>query len=186
MRLLVALLLCTLATPLMADIVTNGTFDSNAGGWVFTDADAYFYRSSGGNPGGYAVLNNVPGPVPTMSQIVSLTPGHTYQLTWDMASAYGGYGDATTPGAGAAIDGHLWEFPVGPYQPWQSYSETFTASSATASLAFYSQRNGTDSDAGIDNVVLTEITTGTSVPEPAASSLLLAGLAAFLLKRRGH
>jgi hypothetical protein len=186
MKLLVALLLCILATPLWGGIITNGTFDTGVTGWVFTDADATQWRSSGGNPGGYAVLNNVPGLVPTMSQTVSLTPGHLYELTWDMTSAYRGYGSDTTPGAGAAIDGHLWEFIVTNSQPWLSYDETFTASVATAVLSFSSQRNGTDTDAGIDNVVLTEITKGAGVPEPATLALLGAGLAAFWLKRRAN
>jgi hypothetical protein len=185
MRLLTLLLLCLIGSPLLGGIITNGTFDSNTAGWVFTASDGNYWWSNGGNPGGFAVLNNGPGPVPTMTQTVSLIIGHTYQLTWDMISAYQYYGSDQVPGAGASIDGHLWEYPVWIHQ-WLPHSVTFVASNASADLSFSAQRNGTDSDAGIDNVTLTDLSEGATIPEPATLSLLGAGLAAFLIKRSAN
>ena len=47
-------------------------------------------------------------------------------LTWDMESYYGCCGSATTPGAGAGIDGNSYLFAIGSNVSWPSYSETFT------------------------------------------------------------
>jgi hypothetical protein len=179
-KLFVLFLLGLLCMPLFGGIVTNGTFDTGVVGWAFTNADGTTWRSGGGNPGGYAVLNNSPGPVPTMTQTLDLVVGHTYQLTWDMISAYQCCSRSTTNGAGAAIDGKLWEFIVPNTQgTWVGYSQTFTYLGSSADLSFSSQRNGTDTDAGIDNVVVTDITAASGVPEPTTWALLGSGLIAL-------
>jgi hypothetical protein len=121
------------------------------------------------------VLNNYPQDVPTMTQTLSLVVGHDYQLSWDTISAYRCCGSGI--GAGAAIDGNLWEFSVPRSQvDWVGYSRTFTYTGTSADLSFSSQRNGTDQDAGIDNVVVTDLTPSGGVPEPTTWPLLGSGL----------
>jgi hypothetical protein len=186
MKFIFGLLVCATATCAFGGLVTNGTFNTDASGWSFFNADATTFRSTGGNPGGYAVLNNSPGPVPTMNQtIAGLLVSHTYQLDWDMISAYQCCSSASTPGVGAEIDGNLWQFIVPNTQnTWVHYTETFNFTGINSILQFSSQRNGTDTDAGLDNIVLTDLGGTGSVPEPSTWVLLGTGLASVLAGRR--
>ena len=175
--------LAALVVPASADInlVTNGTFDTGCADWVGspTPFNTPGYNQcvipptssipvlTEGNPGGFVVLNDMPAVLVSMTQAISgLTIGTTYKLTWDMASAYRNYGSSVVAGAGAEIDGNLWEFIVPNSQLWTGYSETFTYSGVSNVLTFSAQRNGTDTDAAFDNITLS------AVPEPSTPLLL--------------
>jgi hypothetical protein len=170
----ILLLLVFCAPTYAAPLVFNGTFDTDSG-WDFVDTDTPHWADSSGNPGGFAILNNYPAGRPSISQaIVGLQLGAQYNLTWDMKNQYNCCGSAEKPGAGVSIDGKSWEYIDYPGMPWTSYSVTFTYEGGSNILEFTSQLNDTDSDAGIDNVVLEKI----SVPEPSFLVLLGCGLAA--------
>ena len=72
-----------------------------------------------------------------------------------MESYYGCCGSATTPGAGAGIDGNSYLFAIGNDQAWKTYTETFTYTGCSNVLTFYAQASGTDTDAAFTNIVLT-------------------------------
>jgi hypothetical protein len=64
------------------NLVINGTFDTDASGWVTNNIgrDGGYY-SGKGNPGGFYLLDNTPAPgvSPTISQTVNgLNPGSEY------------------------------------------------------------------------------------------------------------
>jgi len=183
------LAMVAMIVPASAALVTNGSFDSNCAGWTFANTDGFTCAtgtgpaSQPGNPSPFAILNNAPGPVPQMTQsIAGLTVGASYTLAWQMQSAYRCCSSSTTPGVGAEIDGHLFEFIVPNSQTaWTDYSEAFTYSGASNLLRFTSQRNGTDTDVAIDNVSITANVTG--VPEPGTYLLVALGLIAAGLRR---
>ena len=196
MKTLICLLavLAAAGVPAFADanLVTNGGFDSGCSDWTgvptsfnttnynecVTALPTYYPNAlQNGDPGGFAVLNDNPRVLTSMSQaITGLTVGTQYQLTWDMASAYSCCSSSVVPGAGAQIDGNLWQFIVPDLQPWTAYSETFTYAGGSNVLTFSAQRNGTDTDAAFDNISLS------AVPEPSTPLLLglFLGLAAGL------
>jgi hypothetical protein len=173
------------ATPL----VTNGGFDSNCAGWTFTNTDSFTCANTTGpagqtgNPSPFAVLNNAPGVVPEMTQTIGgLAVGTSYTLAWQMQSAYRCCSSSSTPGVGAEIDGHLFEFIVPNSQTaWTDHTETFTYNGVSNLLRFTSQRNGTDTDVAIDNVSITA--NASSVPEPGTYLLITLGLVLGVLRR---
>jgi hypothetical protein len=177
-------LFVVIAIPMCAsNLVVNGDFSVDCSGWSTSQVFSDFCQNGtgglgAGNPGGFAVLNNNPGLVPAMSQnIAGLIVGQTYQLSWDMESAYHCCGSSTTPGASAAIDGNTWSFIVLNHQGWLSYSQSFTYTGTSNVLSFMSQVNGTDTDAGIDNIVLTANTS--LVPESGTLGLMATGILSF-------
>src|SRR6266566_6895017 len=74
------------AAPANANLFTNGTFDTDATGWVLTSACSDSHWVSSGNPGGSVQLNECGqiGTNPSAIQTVSgLTPGDTYRIGWE-------------------------------------------------------------------------------------------------------
>jgi hypothetical protein len=63
------------------------------------------------------------------------------------------------------------------------FTETFTYTGTSNTLMFSSQLNGTDQDAGFDNISITPVGSA-GVPEPSSFVLVGAGIAAVLLRRR--
>ena len=186
MRAALIAVLFTLTSPLFADFVNNGGFDAGScADWTasptpFNTPGYNQCLATGGDPGGLAILNDSPGVVPTMTQaIIGLTIGDSYTLSWEMESAYGCCSSSTVPGAGAQIDGHLWEFIVPNTQGWTHYRETFTYTGTSNLLVFSSQRNGTDTDAAFDNIQITN-------PEPASFGLMCGACGLLFLLRRRH
>ena len=173
------------ATPL----VTNGGFDSSCADWTFANTDGFTCATTTGpagqpgDPSPFAILNNSPGIIPQVTQTIAwLTNGTSYTLAWEMQSAYRCCSSSSTPGVGAEIDGHLFEFIVPNTQTtWTGYTETFTYSGVSNLLRFTAQRNGTDTDVAIDNVSITA--NSSSVPEPGTYLLVTFGLVLGALRR---
>lgn len=191
--------------------VTNGNFSAactpqsynstNLSGWTAAGSDANLcqqgtlpynnpfgtnppqlgYGASGVAGDQWAELNNGPGAAVSLSQTISgLNVGSVYTLTWDMKSGFGCCGSSTTPGAGVSIGGNTYLFTLGNNLNWAVYSVGFIYTGPTT-LSLLAQQNGTDTDAGFDNVSIT--------PGPEPSTLLLlglgsAGLVAFRRFRR--
>jgi len=186
-RLIVVLFVLSLAAS-AAPLVTNGFFTTDCSGWATVNTDGSFCQTGvgglgAGNPGGWASLNNGCCPQVSMSQTISgLVVGTTYQLSWDMQSAFKCCGSNSIPGAGAQIDGNTYEFIILNNMGWTSFSRTFTYTGTSNVLTMSAQRNGTDSDAGFDNIVLTPLASG--APEPSTLALIGAGLATVFFGRR--
>ena len=76
------------ATHANANLITNGTFDTNANGWISGSIAANGGFQSGiGNPAGSFLLHwgGHTDSDPFIQQTISgLTPGQTYALNWDL------------------------------------------------------------------------------------------------------
>lgn len=182
-----AVLACGLALPALAQTVVNGNFDlevprtSFGNGWTgFSNDGAGGWRSSGGNPGGFFILNDGGSSAsdPSISQILTdLIVGQQYEITGDYANWI-----ATNTGPDAAsfaadINGiELFTGPRGARNVWQPFSFTFVADADTATLRLRGEINGTDNDIAVDNIAIS------LVPTPGAVVLL--GSAGILMMRR--
>ena len=72
-----------LATPASASLVTNGDFEAGMTGWAHL-AGIDNFITAGGSPGQALVLNDNPGPVPAVSQVIAgLVLGNRYLLSLD-------------------------------------------------------------------------------------------------------
>jgi hypothetical protein len=160
-----ALALCTLAAAASA-AVTNGGFNTDAAGWSGSNIDgAGGYRSTGGNPGGFFILNDSGGATdPTISQNVGpLVTGASYHVSFDAVTVYNQ--SAALNSLGFTIDNQTFQFT--PSNSFATYAANFVYGGGTTVLAISAERNGSDSDAGIDNVAISVL------PEPAAALLIL-------------
>jgi hypothetical protein len=170
-----------LASPAMADLVTNGSFtggssaDWTASPTPFNTPSNNRVTTICGTEPSCAVLNDGPNTLVTMTQTISgLVNGTTYDLTWDMESYYACCGSSTTAGAGAGIDGQQWLYILDNNPNWASFSDTFTYDGGSDVLTFYAQANGTDEDAAFTNIELNS--EGSVVPEPSSLVLMATAL----------
>lgn len=184
-----------------AQLVTNGTFDSNADGWSSENIDgAGGWRSDYGNPGGNFILNSngVVATDPTISQLVTgLTPSSLYSLTGDFAGVYTAYGNPDALSFGVYADGVLiasYSRPGGE-NVYGSFSLDIYADDSDILLAFKGEMDGDDSSYRIDNISLTlkepAPVSSDTTPIPTLSewgmivmSLLLAGLVFWRSRKR--
>jgi hypothetical protein len=167
-----------------ADFIVNGDFsltvpsNGTGNGWTSFNVDgAGGWRSSGGNPGGMFILNDNGNTTtnPSIQQSISgLTVGVVYQISGD--ETVGNASNGSNLDFGVEIDNHLWEYNI-PTASWLHFSETFVASSTTATLLVTGERHA-DNDPRIDNLSLV------AVPEPASIILFGAGALAVLKRRR--
>lgn len=180
-----AILVCGLAMPAMAQTIVNGNFDlevprtSFGNGWTgFSNDGAGGWRSSGGNPGGYFIINDNGNSAtdPSISQILTdLVAGQQYEVSGDFASWIAG--GSNGPSFGADINGiELFAGTRGTHRVWQNFSFTFTADADTATLRLRAETNGTDNDFAVDNIAIA------LVPAPGALGLL--GAAGLIAGRR--
>lgn len=167
-----------------ANLIFNGDFslsvpnNGTGNGWTAAQNDgAGGWRSTGGNPGGTFILNDngATATDPTISQTVTLVVGQQYQVSVDVARGNSSQGNNND--FRMSIDGNDWNHQV-PFSTvaFATYTNTFTATSATATLTLVGEDFG-DSDPRIDNVVLT------AVPEPFSMVALGAGLLALRRRR---
>jgi hypothetical protein len=173
---LALLLLPRLATA-QGNLIANGSFSSNASGWIIVNTPGGFgYQSVGGNPGGCVLLDNVspsPSSDPTASQTISsLTSGFVYVVSGDYQQGKDrGGGVLTDQSFGVAINSMLWFAVAAPGNfSWQHFSFSYTATSPTAVLSLSSQMNGTGVSYTIDNISLQ------AVPEPSVLCLVGFGI----------
>jgi hypothetical protein len=187
----VSVLSFALASPAMADLVTNGSFtggssaDWTASPTPFNTSGYNQVTTSCGTEPSCAVLNDGPNVLLTMTQTISgLVNGTTYDLTWDMKSYYTCCGSSTTAGAGAGIDGQQWLYILDNNPNWASFSDTFTYDGGSDVLTFYAQANGTDEDAAFTNIALNA--EAPVVPEPSSLVLMATALlgAGFVARKR--
>ena len=176
---ILAIIFCSLNAT---EFVANGTFDiTTAWSWARIDGNGG-WRSSGGNPGGYFIINEggAASTDPTLWQtITGLTIGLQYSVSGDFMMAHG---SPATNAFGVQIGSNLWEYSI-TTTSWTSFFETFTATTSTVDLILTGERNGTDTDPGVDNISIQNITP--PVPEPATLILLvLSGLLCVVYKRR--
>ena len=186
-----------------AQLVTNGTFDTDANGWSWENIDgAGGWRSTGGNPDGNFILNsNGSTTDPTISQLVTgLTPSAQYTLSGDFASVYPSFGNPSATSFGIFADGTLiasYSRPGGE-GVYGSFSVDISANDSDILLAFKGEMDGDDSSYRIDNISLTLTNAppppvvGEYTPVPINSAwaliILTASLILFggLILRRGQ
>jgi hypothetical protein len=194
-RTLLGFAVLVLPMSAQADLVVNGTFDvfvpinGTGGGWtnINTDGGGGF-RGTGGNPGGFYILNDSGSPAtdPTFSQTISgLTPGAAYNLTGDYSEIYALGSTDAVQAFGASIDGvFVFESPGLTDRLFHSFNVNFVAPAGSVTLALAAERNGTDSDFAVDNISLNAVS-APATPEPGAYALVLAGgLSGTVLLRR--
>jgi len=185
------LLAITSILPLSANnLVINGTFAGGCSGWTTSNTDQYFCQDGtgflgAGNTGGWAAVNNAPTVIPSMSQNLSgLLVGATYDISFDMQSAFKCCGNSSVNGVSVAIDGHTWLFDVKNTDGWFTVNEVFTYSGGSSNLVFTTQLNQTDQDAGFDNIAVNQVSKADATPEPATYVLMSLPLAAMFLRRK--
>jgi hypothetical protein len=121
-----------------ADLVVNGGFETgDFTGWTTTGDYTFNGVASSGYAFGaqsgtyFAFLGNF-SPDDTLSQTLATTAGQTYQLSFYLA------GDGATPNDFSATVGNTTVFSQTniPYQDYQQFTSTFTATSSSTSLSF--------------------------------------------------
>lgn len=169
------------------NLVVNGSFDTNASGWVITNTSGFGYQSILGNPGGFVLLDNIapsPSTDPTASQTINgLIPGAIYSISGDYEKQKD-RGATVTPSTdnsfGVAMDGvFLFEAASSTNLDltWYSFNFLYTASSSSVLLSLSSQINGTGVSYGIDNISMI------AVPEPTETALIFLGSGVFIYVR---
>ncbi|MBX3408950.1 MAG: hypothetical protein KF859_03595 [Phycisphaeraceae bacterium] len=177
------------ATGAFSQTITNGTFDlevprtSFGNGWTgFSNDGAGGWRSSGGNPGGFFIINDNGAfdRDPSISQIVTdLVVGQVYEISGDYASWIVNSAPSGGASFAADIDGvQLFTGTAGTLQAWRPFAFVFTATADTATLRLRSEINGTDNDFAVDNIAIT------LVPTPAGLGLFAAAGFVALRRRR--
>jgi hypothetical protein len=127
-----------------------------------------------------------------VSQTVTTTSGHSYQLSFWIGNTTGGSIFGTTSTVSLFLNGSLTPSATDTNSnadatglEWEEFTYDFVAGSSTT-LDFVNEDPGNDNSNGLDNVVLLDQGPVTSaVPEPFTLSLFGAGLAgAAALRRR--
>lgn len=177
---------CGLASLAQANLVINGDFETSVpsygpgGGWTSATIDGLGgWRSTGGNLGGYFILNsNGSSSDPIVRQTVTgLIAGRTYLLSGDYVSIYGNSHPPDDTDSFLAMAGGAVVYQGGPtaFNNWQHFEVGFVATDSNMIIGFAGEANGSDNDFGVDNIVL-EV--------PSAGTLGLIGLGGLTIFRR--
>ncbi len=200
--LLASIVLLLGAGPLRAQLVTNGTLDSNASGWnLGGGCGDEQWDGSAGNPPGSIRLNacGESDSDPAAAQTISgLTVGATYTIKVDVQL----HSDASGGGTGKSFGVFLNSEPGNPLLltefldgNWHTVSARFTATSTSATIIFAGELDArtpggpgatTDVSYFIDNISVTQLGIVPTLSEQALLILgiVLAACAAMILRRR--
>lgn len=200
-----ALLLC--AAPVHAQLVTNGTLDTDAAGWTFGFGCAdVAWDGANGNPPGSIRLNSCgeANSDPYASQVINgLVVGNTYTINVDVRLHVNASGGGTGKSFGIFLDsqpGNPLLFAEFLDASWHTVTTSFVASSSSATIFFAAELDArtpggpgatTDVSYYIDNisVVANRVRTPANVPTVSEWALVLlaialAGSAGLAFRRR--
>ena len=175
---IVLTILTLLYLPRMAtaqgNLVVNGGFDANAGGWTLTGSGRYDAKN--GNPSGEVDFGGSEG---AASQAInSLTPEFIYNVSGDYQAIVAGGTSTNNYSFGVSLDD---VFLFGTATPtnsnWYSFNFQYTATSSSTVLSL-SQISGVYYN--IDNISMY------AVPEPSSLCLIALGgiMSAMLFRKR--
>jgi hypothetical protein len=156
------------------NLVVNGGFDANAGGWTLTGSGRYDAKN--GNPSGEVDFGGSEG---AASQAInSLTPEFIYNVSGDYQAIVAGGTSTNNYSFGVSLDD---VFLFGTATPtnsnWYSFNFQYTATSSSTVLSL-SQISGVYYN--IDNIAMY------AVPEPSSLCLIALGgiMSAMLFRKR--
>jgi hypothetical protein len=166
--------LCLLTVPAAhANLVTNGSFNTDLSGWAFFGTVSW---NSSGNPGGSVAFTTTP--VAYLEQSVSTIAGQSYKVSFDL------YGLTGTGEIRVDIGNSGQDFNFTYDQNWHSYS--FDYSAPITSDTFYFLRfvmGSSPTTVLLDNVNVVQ-TSGSNVPIPGAAFLFAPALLGLVGLRR--
>ena len=147
-----------LVSQAMADtVLLSAPFDSNPVGWSMTNGA--YWSESGGNPGGCVVLNNA-GQVdfdPSVARTVTgLQVGLRYRIRGEFKNYFNYCPQPTEISFRVDLDGVTAYSSVNRPE-WTQFSHEWIAGSTQVTILFRAETDGTDCDAAIDNITVTEI-----------------------------
>ena len=132
--------------PTGSELVTNGTFDTNASGWTITDTGTLVIQSDG-------TVEVTRGTSAIVAyQDITTVVGTTYELSVDITAIAGSHGQIyvySTNHSGSLDTNIGYSFYTG------TYKGTFTADTTTTRIALYAHPSGSTS---YDNVSVKETT----------------------------
>jgi hypothetical protein len=150
----------------------------------YTEPNVSFAAHSGLNSVDLTGAGNV-GPTAGITQTVATTIGQAYLLSFWLGNADGsGNSSYLLPSAlnlsinGGAAQAFSNSDTTTFTLNWKQFSTGFVATGTSTTLGFLNATGATDSEAGLDDVVLV------AVPEPATAALALAGLAGVWMRVR--
>ncbi len=166
---LLALAVCLAAAGAASaatELVTNGTFDTDASGWSLS-GDTSFTGASGGTYHFGSVSSDA-----YLTQVLGTVSGGQYVLSFDLYSP-----NNYAQHFGATFGGQTVYATQDQAFGWTHFTFNVSAASNSTALVFNGFNN--PSYYYLDNVSVTA-----AVPEPATGAMALAGLAALGLARR--
>jgi hypothetical protein len=175
-------------TPAMADLVTNGGFETgDFTGWTqdgnigSTFAAQGLYDSYLPYSGNYFAALGPIGSDGTLSQSLATTPGQAYTLTFYLASNGITPNDFTATFNNQAVFTDTNLHATNASFPYAYMQETFTTSATSTSMPLVFAFRNDPSYLALDDVSVVEASS--SAPEPDSLALFAAGLAGVLVGR---
>jgi hypothetical protein len=140
------------------NLFSNGDFTSGFTGWTVANVDnSGGWKATGGNPTGYYLLNSngAAATDPTIQQTVTgLVPGQWYTISGQRNNIENGaFGNASALSFGVAVDNTvILQLANTGGATWIPFSVQFKATATSHVIAFSAERNGDDTQYGVDNL----------------------------------